>query len=370
MSKTVNVCVVGLGHWGPNLVRALNDHPQAEVVAGVEPRDTRARLVKEKNPDLRIYSTLAECLRREDLDAVVLATPAKYHHPLALQALEAGKHLLIEKPLSDQMDTALEIVALAEARQRILMTGHVFLYNEGVQEAKRIIQQETFGRISYVRSVRSNFGPFRSDVNALWDLAAHDISIFNYLFDQQPERVACTAHQFRGHDLEDFAQGYLMYPDGQVCIFLVSWIDPAKVRQMTIIGEKQMLLFDDMLPDNPIQIYDRIMEPSHQAEYTDSFESFRESIREKKLSNVVRPKETPLNNECAEFISCILDNRTPESDGVFGLEVVRILAALTQSFQQGGIAISLERIDQGCLSEELCESLLTSVDAPVSYSLT
>ncbi|MEM6885031.1 MAG: Gfo/Idh/MocA family oxidoreductase [Verrucomicrobiota bacterium] len=333
----IRLVIIGLGHWGPNLAKAVATHPEALVVAGVEPSAERRAFIAKKLPDLTLYASLKECLNHHPLDAAIIATPASYHHEVALEAIENGLHLLIEKPLAGNQQEASEIVECASQNDRILMTGHIFLYNDSLRYCKSLAQSADFGSLRHVRSVRTNYGPFRKDVNALWDLAAHDISIFNYLFESFPINVSCTGHSLSGNSIQDMAQGSLVYANGMIGSFFVSWLDPIKIRQVTLVGEEQVALFDDMTPDTPVHLYQR----KDTNGYSDSYESFRSLIEEQKETFPRPSNSTPLINECCEFIDCIIHNRAPHSDGAFGLSVVQILEALDESIGSGGKQIEI-----------------------------
>jgi len=340
-NQPVNTCVIGLGHWGPNLVRSIESHPRAKVVCAAEKSPERRKLVAERIPGLAIEESFNDCLEKYSFDAVVIAVPTEFHFQVGMRALEAGKHVLMEKPLALNSQEAIELCDEAERRKKLLMTGHVFLYNEGVTACKEIVDRGDLGNLFYMHSIRTNLGPLRSDVNALWDLASHDISIFNYIFGALPMQVTCTGYHLLGRTVEDIAQGTLMYPNNRVAAFFVSWLDPQKKREITIVGDRKMLTFDDMQPDRPLKVYDKGVTISKPAEYADTFNSFRMSIRE---GDVIQPEVTtgaPLRNECNHFIDCIINNAKPKTDGYNGLDVVRVLEALSRSALEGGRPVSL-----------------------------
>jgi predicted dehydrogenase len=340
-NRPLHVCIVGLGHWGPNIVRSVESHPQAKVVAAVEQSAERREFMREKFPNLRLEASLEPCLADPDIDAVIIATPTRYHYQLAMQAVEAGKHLLVEKPLTHSSSSAQELVEAAARKGVILMTGHTFLFNNGITKMKEIISSGELGEILYVRSVRTNLGPIRSDVNALWDLASHDISIFNYLFDAMPLEVCCSSFPLLGRNVEDISQGSLRYPGDRVAAFFVSWLDPQKVREITVVGDRKMMVFDDMTPEKPIKILDKGVKVERPATYADTFSAFRMSIH---VGDVVEPSLStgePLKNECHYFIDSVRSGHQPFSDGATGLEVVRVLEALTRSSHENGSAVSL-----------------------------
>lgn len=342
MSKT-KVCVVGLGHWGPNLVRAIQSHPDAEVTVAAEASAERREFVREKINDVPIVSTLDECLADYPVDAVVIAVPTEHHFRVAMQALNAGKHVLVEKPLAHSISACQQLTEKASQERLVLMTGHVFLFNNGVNKTKEIIDSGELGTILYIHSIRTNLGPIRSDVNALWDLASHDISIFNYLFDESPMEVTCAAYPLLGRSVEDIAQGSLKYSGGRVAAFFVSWLDPQKKREITVVGDRKMLTFDDMNPEIPLRVYDKGIKVSQPTEYADTFKSFRMSVRE---GNVHQPKVTtgePLKSECHHFVDCVRKGTVPVSDGDFGLGIVGVLEGLSKSVSQNGAPVSLWR---------------------------
>lgn len=340
-NKELKICVVGLGHWGPNLVRSIERHPRAKVVVAADPSAERRQIVSEKIPGLPLASSLTECLQKHDFDAVVLAVPTELHFQVGMQALEAGKHVFIEKPLAHNSEAAAALCEQAARRKLTLMTGHIFMYNGGINAMKELVDAGELGNLFYIHSVRTNLGPLRSDVNALWDLASHDVSIFNYIFDALPMQVTCSAYKLLGRAVEDIAQGTLLYPNNRVAAFFVSWLDPQKKREITVVGDRKMLTFDDMRPERPLKIYDKGVTVSKPHDYADTFNSFRMSIRE---GLAVEPEVTtgePLVNECAHFVDSVLEGKTPKSDGQNGLEVVLILEALTRSLNEGGRPVNL-----------------------------
>jgi predicted dehydrogenase len=339
--RKVRTCVVGLGHWGPNLVRAIERHPQAEVVVAADQSPERRALVSQKIPNLPLESSLSDCLEKYDFDAVFVAVPTELHFQIGMRVLQAGKHLFMEKPLAGNSQEALELCEEAERRKLQLMTGHIFLFNDGITTMKQIVKQGDLGNLFYLHSVRTNLGPLRSDVNALWDLASHDISIFNHIFEDVPMQVTCSAYSLLGRPMQDIAQGSLVYPNNRVAAFFVSWLDPQKKREITAVGDRKMLVFDDMRPERPLKIFDKGFTVSKPTEYSDTFNNFRMSIRE---GGCLEPETTtgePLFNECCHFIDSIIANTSPLTDGYNGLDVVRVLEALTRSIGEGGRPVSL-----------------------------
>lgn len=341
MESILKVAVIGLGHWGPNLVRAIQSHDRAKVIAGVEASESRRAFVAEKLPGLPLYASFEDCLAAEKLDAVVVAVPTQYHHQVGMQALNAGLHVMLEKPLAHTAAAAQELVDTAEAKGLTLMTGHIFLYNDAVLEMRRVIQDGELGNVFYIRSVRTNLGPIRQDVNALWDLASHDIAIFNYLFDALPIEVSCTNHSLLGLRQEDITSASIMYPGNRVGILFSSWLDPLKRRDITVVGESKMLTFDDMVPQKPLRIYDKGVVLNKAEDYVDNFQAFRLSVREGQMFEPEVTTGEPLKAECQHFVDCVLENKRPFTDGQNGVEVVKVLEALTRSALERGQPVNL-----------------------------
>ena len=339
--RKVRTAVIGLGHWGPNLVRAIERHSRAEVVVAADQSAERRALIAQKIPNLPLESSLTDCLEKHDFDAVFVAVPTELHYQIGMRVLQAGKHLFMEKPLAANSQEALELCEDADRRNLQLMTGHIFLYNDGITTMKQIVKQGDLGNLFYLHSVRTNLGPLRSDVNALWDLASHDIAIFNHIFEAVPMQVTCSAYSLLGRPMQDIAQGTLVYPNNRIAAFFVSWLDPQKKREITVVGDRKMLVFDDMRPERPLKIFDKGITVSKPTEYSDTFNNFRMSIRE---GGCLEPETTtgePLFNECCHFIDSIVANTRPLTDGYNGLDVVRVLEALTRSIGEGGRPVSL-----------------------------
>lgn len=339
----IKVAVVGLGHWGSNLTRAFQKDRRISKVVGVEIDSKRCELISNKNSQLSIFSSLDECLRDSSIDAFVIATPTETHYSLGLKCLEANKHVFIEKPLSHSSESAKHLVDIARNKKRVLMTGHIFLYNQAIRKAKQLIDERELGDILHVKSIRSNFGPIRSDVNALWDLATHDLSIFDYIFNKNPTEVSCRALSPLGLQQQDIAIGTLEYSSTQTATFLVSWLDPIKTRQITIVGTKKMLVFDDMNDDAPLTIYDRRVESVASNRKFNMLGRGKSSVElyVGDVSSVAVAKTEPLQQECRDFIDCILFRQKPQCDGENGWRIVSQIEALVKSYSQNGVSIDL-----------------------------
>lgn len=297
--------------------------------------------MKEKLSDIKIVADLDKALAENEIDGVVIATPTESHYQLGMKVLSSGYHLLMEKPLALTSDDCHELIEVADKAKKILMTGHIFLYNNAVIEMKKIMDSGEIGNTLYMRSIRSNLGPIRRDVNALWDLAAHDISIFNYLYEQQPIEVSCTGHSILAFSQEDIAQASIIYPGGKVATLFVSWLDPQKQRGITVIGDKKMLFFDDMNPKKPLTVYSKGVKFEDQRSYVDTFEGFRLALYEGEMIQPNIDTGEPLKAECWRFVNCILNGEKPLTDGENGLEIVSILEAMSLSMSKRGAPVSI-----------------------------
>jgi predicted dehydrogenase len=332
----VRIAVVGAGHWGPNLIRNFHNHPRSSVTWVADTNRDRLAKVGERYPGLATTDDAATALAADDVDAVVIASPTTTHFPLARQALAAGKHVLVEKPLTADVGQGSELCAIAADRGVILMVGHVFLYNQGVERVKHYLDQGELGSVYYLSMTRTNLGPIRTDVNAAWDLAAHDISIANYWMGTGPEAVSATGASWINPGLEDAVFATLRYPGGVLAHLHASWLNPRKSRDITVVGERRMLTLDDMNLLEPIRIYDKGVAGRPETSFVDTFASFRASVREGDITIPPVSLGEPLSAECDHFIACILNGETPRTDGGFGLDVVRTLAAMECSLRNGG----------------------------------
>jgi predicted dehydrogenase len=338
----VVVNVVGVGHWGPNLVRNFCTHPDARVGTVCDLSTERLRLIQRNNPGVANLSTdSAATVKDPAAGAVVIATPVATHYRLARAALEAGKHVLVEKPMCSTVEEAEQLVGLAREVERHLCVGHVFLFNAGIRFIREMILRGDLGRVFYCACTRTNLGPFRSDANALWDLASHDISILNYWFAAAPLAVSATGRSYLNPHVEDVVTASFSYPDGIAAYVNASWLNPRKVREIIVVGETGMVVWNDMDLVEPIRIYHKSVDIQREQEYSDSFGSFRMSIRN---GNVVIPPiagAEPLAAECAHFVDCVLGRAEPLNSGAGSLGVMRALDAADRSMRQHGAMVQL-----------------------------
>jgi predicted dehydrogenase len=339
----VVVNVVGVGHWGPNLVRNFCTHPDARVGTVCDLSTERLRLIQRNNPGVANVSTdSASTVQDPAAGAVVIATPVATHYRLARAALEAGKHVLVEKPLCSTVAEAEQLVGLAREVERHLCVGHVFLFNSGIRFIRDMVLEGKLGRVFYVACTRTNLGPFRSDANALWDLASHDISILNYWFSAAPVAVSATGRSYLNPHVEDVVTASFTYPGGVAGYVSASWLNPRKVREIVVVGETGMVVWNDMDLVEPIRIYHKSVDIQREQEaYSDSFGSFRMSIRN---GNVIIPPiagAEPLAAECAHFVDCVLGRAQPVNSGAGSLGVMRALEAADRSMRQQGATVQL-----------------------------
>jgi predicted dehydrogenase len=330
-----NIAVIGAGQWGPNLIRNFYDFRDTKVLYVVDRDEARLRVIRESYPSLTATPDASRPFSDPKVDAVVIATPASSHHHLASQAIAGGKHLLVEKPLCFSVEQAQELVDRADRAGVLLMVGHVFLFNPGIRRMKQLIDDGELGRVLYVDTVRTNLGPVRVDANALWDLAAHDISIVNYWLESNGLRVSATGTRALGQTVEDACYATIEYPGNVIAHLHVSWLNPRKVRQITVVGDRRMAVWDDIDLTRSITIYDRRVDRPG-GEPVDSFGSHRIALH---MGDVVIPnvpQSEPLKNECRHFIDCVVRGERCLSGGQTGVDVVRTLSASDRSLAAGG----------------------------------
>ena len=332
----VRLGVIGYGYWGPNLVRNFQDITQSKVVAVADLEENVLKSLGKKFTDLRLTTRHWEILRDPSIDAVVIATPVSTHYALASEALRFGKHVLVEKPLAATSREAVRLTRLAREKKKILMAGHTFEYNPAVQKIGEILRSGELGKLHYVDCVRVNLGRYQSDGrNVIWDLAPHDFSIILNWFGKLPTRVSAWGNACVRGGVEDVAFIRLEFPGGVFVHTHVSWLSPAKIRRITVVGSKKMILYDDLENFEKIKIMDR------GAELKLKSAEVRVDYR---LGDIVSPHldmKEPLRRECEHFIDCILEGRTPLTDGDCGGRVVKVLEAASRSLKQGGRPISL-----------------------------
>jgi predicted dehydrogenase len=325
--------LVGVGYWGPNLARNLNGVDGGVLAWICDANPAALGKVSTSYPRVKTCGSLDELLAADDLDAVVVATPAGTHYDIALKCLKAGKHTLVEKPLAMSSAQCDELIQAAEEKNLKLMVGHTFLYSPPVIKLKELLESGEIGDIYYAYSTRTNLGQIRKDVNAMWNLAPHDISILLYLFDSAPTQVTAKGLDKIQDGIEDTVFLYMDFPGKMLAHVHVSWLDPGKVRKLTLVGSKKMVVYDDVDPDAKIRIYDKGVTKvaNNKPESFDSFGEFQLLLR---AGDVLIPKVAatePLKAECQHFADCIANDKRPITDGAHGKQVVRILEAAQES---------------------------------------
>jgi predicted dehydrogenase len=339
MSKTITVGVVGCGYWGPNLIRNFRSLPDCRLKTMCDLNKDRLKHLKTLYPEVESSADFDEVVKDPEIDAIVIATAVRFHHKMAKDCLLAGKHTFIEKPMASSSAECEELIQLAAKNGLTLMVGHTFLYSPAVRKVKEVITKGEIGELRYISSRRLNLGLFQKDINVAWDLAPHDISIVLYILEESPTSVNCRghAHMSRG-GVEDVTTMCLMFKKGKFVTIQNSWLDPRKVREMTFVGTKRMIVYDDVEPLEKIKIYDaRVEVPPHY----DTFAEFQYAYHYGDIYIPYIKQEEPLKAECQHFLDCIRSGATPISSGKQGLQLVRILEAASSSLQNGGAAMDL-----------------------------
>ncbi len=334
----LNIAIIGCGYWGPNLIRNFNWIPECEVVVACDASSERLAHIQKLYPHLKTTSSAADIFEDETIDAVAIATPVKLHYELAKQSLQAGKHTFIEKPMASSVAECRELLELAREGGLTLMVGHTFVYSPPVRKIKELVDSGELGSIQYVSSRRLNLGLYQQDINVTWDLAPHDISIILYVLNDTPVTVNCQGKAHVSIGVEDVSSLTINFSNGGFCTIQSSWLDPNKVREMTFVGEKKMLVYNDLEPMEKIKIYDkRVEKPPHY----DSFADFHYSYHYGDMYSPYLKQFEPLREECQHFLDCINTKKKPLSCGQEGLKVVQILSAASESLKQNGAAISI-----------------------------
>jgi predicted dehydrogenase len=331
--EPIKVGVIGNGYWGPNLIRNFVELASSDLVAVADLRTERLEHIKARYPGVHTTDDYWD-LFSMGLDAVVVATPPATHFRIARDCLEHGLHLLVEKPLTLNSQDALELIEIAERRGLALMVGHTFEYNAAVRMLRDLIDEGELGAIHYIDAVRVNLGLFQPDLDVVWDLAPHDVSILLYLLDSDPVLVTAQGADCVFKGKYDIAYLHLEFDDHTIAHVRLSWLDPNKVRRLTIVGDQKMVVYDDVATLEKIKIFDKGVETPP---YTDTFAEFQLCYRS---GDVVIPNirfDEPLRVECQHFIDSIVNGTKPQSSGRVGLKVIRVLEAAQRSLYYGGV---------------------------------
>ncbi len=337
--QRIRVGIIGLGYWGPKLARNFAGLETANLVIAADLSAGRLEEFAKLFPQVETTQNAADLLG-DNVDAVVIATPVHAHYQLAKEALLAGKHVMVEKPIARTSFQAKDLVDLAAERGLKLMVGHTFEYNPAVGAVRQIIQSGELGRIYYVNSTRVNLGLLQPDINVMWDLAPHDLSILCYILGEEPQKVSALGATFVNQEsnLQEVVYINLRFPDGILANLRVSWLDPVKQRSITVVGNKKMLVYDDIAEDKVV-IFDKGVEiPAHSV----TVEEFRASYRHGEETVYPIQWVEPLRAECQHFVDCIRNDCIPRSDGLDGLKIVKILETAQRSLENEGVELKIE----------------------------
>ena len=328
--------VVGYGYWGPNVVRNLDSLDGARVITVSEKVAALRKRVQKAYPGIHVTADSAEVMSSTDVDAVAIVTPVWTHFELAKAALENGKHVFVEKPFTTSVQQAEELVNLAQQKNLLIMVDHTFLFTGAVKKIRQLLEEGILGKLYYYDSTRVNLGLFQHDVNVIWDLAPHDLSIMDYLINERPEAIAATG-QAHLNGYEDIAFLTVYFPGQIIAHINVNWLSPVKVRTTLVGGEKKMLVWNDLEPDEKIKVYDKGVSIT-------SREGLYELLVSYRSGDMWAPhvdQGEALRQELTYFVDCISNNRVPFNDGAAGLRVVKMLEAANESLRQRGALVHI-----------------------------
>ncbi len=334
---TLPLAIVGIGNWGFNHVRTFHQLPNCELKLVCDLSEKRLQKVKEISQNIPLTNDYQKIIKDDNIAGVVIATDADTHYKLAKEALLAGKAVFVEKPITLDLREANELVELAEQKRQVLMVGHLLLYHPIVTAIKSYLDSGQWGEVFYIYSTRVNLGTLRTTENALWSLAPHDISVMMYLTGQSPEVVNAVGNSYIKPDVQDVVFFSLNFSNNIMGHGQASWLDPHKIRQFTIVSRKKMVVFDDTEPKEKLRIYDKgVVDSKEYLSYDQQY-----TIRDGDIFIPAIKMVEPLKLECQHFIDCIVDNKKPLTDGINGLEVLKVLTAAQKSLEKGGMPIKL-----------------------------
>jgi predicted dehydrogenase len=345
MRRLPNVAVIGCGYWGPNLIRNYRSNPDCRLKVICDRDESRLEKMHGLYPEVAVETNVHRVLEDPDVDAVVIAVPVCYHFELAKKSLLVGKHVFVEKPMASSSEQCEELVELSTQQGLILMVGHTFLYSPAVRMIKELVDSNAIGPIRYISARRLNLGLYQKDINVVWDLSPHDLSIILYLMNQSPVELNCRGRASLSPSIHDVSNMTLIFKDGGFATIHNSWLDPKKVREMAIVGDNKMIIYDDVEPLQKIKIYDmRVEQHMSTADFQVSYH----------LGGMHAPfvsQEEPLKVETRHFIECITNHTKPLTCGSQGLELVRILEAATKSMQEFGSRVKISNTYPICCEE-------------------
>lgn len=330
--------VIGYGYWGPNLVRNFMEAPGSTVVAVCDLRTERLVQLQTRYPTIKITSNCQALFEDPEIDAIIIATPVSSHFELALAALQANKHVLVEKPLAANSEQGVQLIEEAARRRKVLMVDHTFVYTSAVRKIRELITSNALGEIYYYDAVRVNLGLFQHDVNVIWDLAIHDLSIMDFVLPQKATAVSATGISHIPGQPENVAYITLFFENPQIAHVHVNWLTPVKVRHTLIGGSEKMILYDDLDPSEKVKVYDKgvVISQSPEAVY--------EMLVSYRSGDMWAPRldaTEALQTEALHFIDCIENNKTPQTDGASGLRLVRMVEAAEKSLRARGQLVEI-----------------------------
>ncbi len=357
----LNIAVIGCGYWGPNLIRNFNSLSGCTVKIACDLDKSRLDHMQSLYPDIKTTKKFDQVIKIKEIDAIAIATPVRFHFEMAKKCLEAGKHTFIEKPMASSSTECRELITTAKENNLTIVIGHTFIYSPPVRKIKEIIQQGSLGEIQYISARRLNLGLFQTDINVTWDLAPHDVSIILYVLENLPISVNCQGKAHVNPKIEDVTSMTLNFANGGFATIQSSWLDPNKIREMTFVGSKRMLVYNDLEPAETIKIYDKRVEtPPHY----DTFAEFHYSYHYGDTYSPYLKQYEPLKRECQHFLDCIKTGETPESSGYGGLQVVQILEAASESLKREG-----SKVEIGDPESEILSRLPKSKSIPTAEAV-
>ncbi len=337
MAKKIKIGIIGYGYWGPNLVRNFSEISECQIKGVADLSKARLKLFKQKYPSLIATQDVNDLIKNRDIDAIVVATPVRYHYELAKKILLSGKHVLIEKPMTTSVKEAKDLINISRQKNKVLMVDHTFLYTGAVQKIKSLVNRNEIGKVKYFDSTRINLGLFQSDINVLWDLATHDLSILHYLIKEKPRSVQAIGISHTNNGVENIGYMILKYKSGLIAHFNCSWCSPVKIRTILIGGDKKMILYNDIEPTEKVKVYDTGYKLKRD-------EDKRNILVDYRIGDIFAPKtedKEALLTMAKDFIDSIIKNKEPVSNGLLGLNVVNILETAQFSIKNRGKEICL-----------------------------
>jgi predicted dehydrogenase len=336
------VGVIGCGYWGPNVVRNLGENPRTRVAAVADVRPERLAAIQPRCDGARLTTHAEQVIEDPAIEAVAITTPVSTHAELALAALEAGKHVLLAKPLAENVTEATELIAAARRAQRVLMVDHTFVYTGALRRMRELVQKGVLGDLYYFDSVRINLGLFQHDINVIWDLAPHDFSILTHLLDVKPVTISAQGACHAGNGLVDVAYVTIRYPGELIAHCHLNWLSPVKIRHTLLGGSERMLLWDDLAADEKLKVYDRGFRVADRGD-----EAYYRTRVDYRIGDAWIPqvdRREALATEIDHFVDCVRNGADPITGGDAGLDVVRLLEATSSSLQDGGRAVKLSEV--------------------------